>query len=76
MHRDVDRDGTQNDNAPAAGVTVKLFLNDEQVATTTTDAEGNEHQVSRPVVALCVCGRSGSAPWCDGTHKLLRQGPS
>lgn len=45
-------------------------------ASTVTDAEGHEHPVSRPVVALCVCGRSGSAPWCDGTHKLLRSAGS
>jgi hypothetical protein len=33
---DVDRDGTQNDDKPAAGVTVNLLLNGAQVATTTT----------------------------------------
>lgn len=37
---DVDRDGTQNDDKPAAGVTVNLLLNGAQVATTATDADG------------------------------------
>ncbi|MFE7616994.1 CDGSH iron-sulfur domain-containing protein [Streptomyces sp. NPDC057496] len=36
------------------------------------DAEGNEVEVTRPVVALCRCGLSGQKPWCDSTHKLIR----
>jgi CDGSH-type Zn-finger protein len=24
------------------------------------------------VVALCVCERSARKPWCDGTHKAVR----
>ena len=36
------------------------------------DEEGTHHQVTRPVVAVCVCGRSSRAPWCDGTHKSVR----
>lgn len=36
------------------------------------DDEGTEHQVTRPVVALCVCDRSARKPWCDGTHKAIR----
>ena len=35
------------------------------------DAEGEPHAVRRPVVAVCVCGKSQRQPWCDGTHKLL-----
>ena len=35
------------------------------------DAAGVEHEVTRPVVAVCLCGKSARAPWCDGTHKLL-----
>jgi CDGSH-type Zn-finger protein/truncated hemoglobin YjbI len=27
-----------------------------------------EPLASAPVVALCRCGRSGTKPWCDGTH--------
>ncbi len=37
------------------------------------DQEGNEHEVQRPLVALCMCGRSGIRPWCDGTHKFLNE---
>lgn len=36
------------------------------------DEEGSEHQVARPVVAVCVCGRSARKPWCDDTHKAVR----
>lgn len=35
------------------------------------DAEGRRHATSRPVTAVCRCGYSSTAPWCDGTHKLL-----
>ena len=33
--------------------------------------DGELIPVTRPVVALCRCGRSARAPWCDSTHKLL-----
>jgi CDGSH-type Zn-finger protein len=33
------------------------------------DEAGVPHEVTRPVVAVCVCGRSSRAPWCDGTHQ-------
>ena len=36
-----------------------------------TDDEGNRHEVTRPVVAVCVCGKSQRRPWCDGTHKVI-----
>jgi len=36
-----------------------------------TDDEGNVHEVTRPVVAVCVCGKSQRRPWCDGTHKVI-----
>ena len=35
------------------------------------DEEGHEHEVTRPVVALCMCGKSGRKPWCDSTHKAI-----
>lgn len=35
------------------------------------DAEGRRHRTTRPVSAVCRCGRSGTAPWCDGTHREL-----
>ncbi len=37
------------------------------------DEDGAEHAVTRPVVALCVCDRSARKPWCDGTHKSIRE---
>ena len=33
--------------------------------------DGRRHPTTRPVSALCRCGRSSIAPWCDATHKLL-----
>ncbi|WP_309646917.1 CDGSH iron-sulfur domain-containing protein [Nocardioides sp.] len=36
------------------------------------DEDGVRHRTTRPVSAVCRCGRSALAPWCDGTHKLLR----
>ncbi|HET7068174.1 MAG TPA: CDGSH iron-sulfur domain-containing protein [Nocardioides sp.] len=36
------------------------------------DEDGAQHPVTRPVVALCVCRRSSRKPWCDGTHKAIR----
>lgn len=35
------------------------------------DVEGVAHRTTRPVVAVCRCGKTGRPPWCDGTHKLL-----
>lgn len=36
-----------------------------------TDADGVEHETTRPVSAVCRCAKSQSLPWCDGTHKVL-----
>ncbi|NUS53064.1 MAG: CDGSH iron-sulfur domain-containing protein [Nocardioidaceae bacterium] len=38
-----------------------------------TDEDGTDHPVTRPVVALCVCGKSGRRPWCDDTHRSIRR---
>jgi CDGSH-type Zn-finger protein len=37
------------------------------------DDDGVDHEVTRPVVAVCTCGKSQRRPWCDGTHKFLRR---
>jgi CDGSH-type Zn-finger protein len=37
------------------------------------DAEGDAHDVTRPVVAICACGKSQRMPWCDSTHKSIRR---
>ena len=34
------------------------------------DESGGVHRTTRPVSAVCRCGKSGISPWCDGTHKL------
>ena len=44
-------------------------------ASSWVDDRGQVHPVRRPVVAVCRCLRSSLAPWCDGTHKLLRDVP-
>lgn len=35
------------------------------------DSSGRAHPTPRPLVAVCLCGRSSRAPWCDGTHKVV-----
>jgi CDGSH-type Zn-finger protein len=35
------------------------------------DDDGTVHRTTRPVTAVCRCGKSSLRPWCDGTHKLL-----
>ena len=35
------------------------------------DADGGEVELRRRTVALCRCGRSRIAPFCDGTHKSI-----
>lgn len=41
-------------------------------ADTVLDADGEAHPTTRPVVAVCACAKSQRAPWCDGTHKVVR----
>lgn len=36
-----------------------------------TDEEGRPVPTTRPVVAVCTCGKSQRRPWCDGTHKVV-----
>jgi hypothetical protein len=38
---------------------------------TLRDTAGNELPRYRRSVALCRCGASGIAPWCDGSHKVV-----
>lgn len=40
-------------------------------AETVRDEDGTAHEVTRPVVAVCACGKSQRKPWCDGTHKVI-----
>jgi CDGSH-type Zn-finger protein len=40
-------------------------------AETIRDENGDDHQVTRPVVAVCACGKSARKPWCDSTHKAI-----
>ena len=40
-------------------------------ATSIVDEDGTEHEVTRPVVAFCGCGKSSRKPWCDSTHKSI-----
>ncbi|WP_432476139.1 CDGSH iron-sulfur domain-containing protein [Nocardioides sp. GXQ0305] len=42
-------------------------------ASVVRDAGGEEHRVTRPVVAVCLCGKSSRLPWCDSTHKVIRR---
>ncbi|MBZ5739164.1 CDGSH iron-sulfur domain-containing protein [Nocardioides mangrovi] len=36
-----------------------------------TGRDGETHETTRPVTAVCRCDRSALFPWCDGTHKVL-----
>lgn len=36
-----------------------------------SDADGRPIPRRRRTVALCRCGKSGLAPFCDGTHKQI-----
>jgi CDGSH-type Zn-finger protein len=45
-------------------------------ADTIVDDAGDEHVVTRPVVAVCTCGKSGRKPWCDSTHKAIPRSAS
>ncbi len=40
-------------------------------AATIRDENGDDHEVTRPVVAVCACGKSARKPWCDSTHKAI-----
>ena len=40
-------------------------------ANTIRDENGDDHEVTRPVVAVCACGKSARKPWCDSTHKAI-----
>ena len=39
-------------------------------ADSVVDEHGHPHPVTRPVVAVCVCGLTSRSPWCDGTHQV------
>jgi hypothetical protein len=39
------------------------------------DADGAPIPLRRSTVALCRCGKTAIAPFCDGTHKLLNRPP-
>jgi CDGSH-type Zn-finger protein len=59
-----------------AAVTVRMCPDGPMLvrgAERVVDLEGEEHEVTRPVVAVCACGKSQRMPWCDSTHKSIRR---
>lgn len=34
-------------------------------------SDGSRHRTTRPISAVCRCGKTQRAPWCDGTHQVL-----
>jgi CDGSH-type Zn-finger protein len=45
-------------------------------ADSVVDDAGEHHPVTRPVVAVCTCGKSSRKPWCDSTHKAIPKSAS
>lgn len=39
------------------------------------DGNGAVLPAKRSTIALCRCGKTSIAPYCDGTHKLLHRPP-
>jgi CDGSH-type Zn-finger protein len=37
--------------------------------------DGTTARTTRPVSAVCRCGKSATPPWCDGTHKAIGRRP-
>lgn len=61
------------EQAPAPPVRISAYRDGPLIvrgAVTVTGADGRPVPVRRRVVALCRCGGSGIAPFCDGTHRL------
>jgi iron-binding CDGSH zinc finger protein len=66
--RALDGDGVEVDLEPCGEGPVLARHADVVVG-----SDGVEHPVTRPVVALCTCGKSQRRPWCDSTHKSIRR---
>ena len=63
-------------SAPRSAVTVELCPGGPLLvrgADSVLDDDGREVPVTRPVVAVCTCGKSSRKPWCDSTHKVLKE---
>lgn len=60
---------------PAASDAVRVMVCEDgplivRGPATIVDEQGREVERRRATVALCRCGLTGRAPWCDGTHKV------
>jgi CDGSH-type Zn-finger protein len=64
----ISRSGQDVGIAPCAGGPTLVRRADVIV-----DADGTEHEVQRPVVAVCECEKSQRLPWCDSTHKAVQR---
>jgi CDGSH-type Zn-finger protein len=62
---------SQNDPQPRLRICPGGPMLVRGAASVTTD-DGRVHEVRRPVIALCRCGFSGRAPYCDGSHKAVQ----
>lgn len=65
---------TTSDTGPSAGDVSVTVCPDGPLLVrgpaTIVDQDGNPVPRNRPTVALCRCGGTAIAPWCDGTHKV------
>jgi CDGSH-type Zn-finger protein len=63
-------------STPAGEVSVRICPDGPVLvrgAESVVDAAGDQHDVTRPVVAVCACGKSQRMPWCDSTHKSIKR---
>jgi CDGSH-type Zn-finger protein len=62
--------------ADAADVEIRLCPNGPMLIrgpVTIVDSSGVPLPRTRPTIALCRCGKTSIAPYCDGTHRLIRR---
>lgn len=73
--RGADRAGYLRGMSPAESTPVRVTVCEDgpflvRGPVEILDEQGRPVERRRSTVALCRCGLSGRAPWCDGSHKV------